>query len=482
MKLTNVEKKEKSTVELSITVEKEEFAVALDKAYKQNVGSITVPGFRKGKAPRKMIEKLYGAEVFYGDAMEIAFPDAYEKAVAEAGIEPVGQPNLTDFVTEDGEFRFKAVVPVKPELSLKAYKGLSAEKRTFEVTDADVEAELERLAERNSRIEDVERPVENGDTIDFDFDGYVDGVAFDGGKAEHYSLKIGSGSFIPGFEEQLVGKSAGEEVDVNVTFPEEYHEPSLQGKPAVFKCKIHKVQVNRVPLLDDEFAKDVSEFDTLDELKADVKAKLVEMNENQVKNEYTEKLMDELAANLEGEIPQAMYESQLDRLVEDMDYRMQMQGINLDSYLKMNQMELSAFRAMFQPQAERQVNVRLALETVAKLEGIEVTDEDVEKEFASLASQNNMDVERVKALIPAQALKEDLAVQKASDFVVSNAKAKKPAAKKAAAKKTTKKVEAEGEEKAEKKPAAKKTTKKAAEGEEKKPAAKKTTKKAEKAE
>ena len=482
MKLTNVEKKEKSTVELSITVEKEEFAAALDKAYKQNVGSITVPGFRKGKAPRKMIEKLYGAEVFYGDAMEIAFPEAYEKAVAEAGIEPVGQPNLTDFVTEDGEFRFKAVVPVKPELSLKAYKGLTAEKRTFEVTDADVEAELERLAERNSRIEDVERPVENGDTIVFDFDGYVDGVAFDGGKAENYTLKVGSGSFIPGFEEQLVGKTAGEQIDVNVTFPQEYHETSLQGKLAVFKCLIHKVQISRVPLLDDEFAKDVSEFDTLDELKADVKAKLVEMNENQVKNEYSEKLMDELAANLEGEIPQAMYESQLDRLVEDMDYRMQMQGISLDAYLKMNQMELSAFRAMFQPQAERQVNVRLALETVAKLEGIEISDEDVENEYQSLASQNNMDVERVKALIPAQALKEDLAVQKASAFVVDNAKAKKPAAKKTAAKKTTKKAEAEveGEEKAEKKPA-KKTTKKA-EGEEKKPAAKKTTKKAEQAE
>ncbi|NCB04904.1 MAG: trigger factor [Clostridia bacterium] len=279
MKLVNTEKKEHSTVELSIAVSPETFEKSVERAYKKKVGTINLPGFRKGKAPRKMIESMYGKEVFFEEAMNICYPEAFSFAVKEAGLEPVGYPNLTDFNIDDaGEFTFKAVVAVKPEAELAAYKGLKAEKDAPVITDEDVDREVARMAERNARLVEVERPLANGDVAEFDFDGYVDGVAFDGGKAEHYSLKIGSGMFIPGFEEQMVGKTIGEAFDVNVTFPEEYQEQSLAGKPAVFKCKLHGIKESQQPVLDDEFAKDVSEFDTLDALKADLKAKLTENN------------------------------------------------------------------------------------------------------------------------------------------------------------------------------------------------------------
>ncbi len=474
MKLTGVEKQEKSMVMLSVTVDKETFDKACDKAYHQSVKRINVPGFRKGKAPRKMIEKMYGPEIFYEDAMNACYPDAYEAAVAEAGIEPVGYPHFSDFDVQDGEFVFKAQVAVYPEVTLKDYKGVEAEKAEVSVSDEEVDTEVEHLADRNARIVTVDRPAQNGDTIQFDFDGYVDGKAFDGGKAENYSLKLGSGMFIPGFEEQLVDKKAGDECDVEVTFPEDYHAKELAGKPAVFKCKVHEVKESQKPELDDEFAKDVSEFDTLAELKADIKAKILESKQHQADAAFEENLLTKIIEGLEGEIPEDMFERQLDRIVEDFSYRMQMQGIGLEAYLKMNNMEPSAFRSMFREQAERQVRVRLALDTVAKLENLEVSAEELDAEYNRLAEQYKMEASRVRELIAEKDLKADLLTQKALELVKNSAKAVAPKAAEEAA------ADAGAEKKAEKKPA-KRASKKAESGEEEKPA-KKTTKKSPKTE
>ncbi|MEA4921310.1 MAG: trigger factor [Clostridiaceae bacterium] len=445
MKLTNVEKKENNQVELTITVEKDEFEAAMQKAYKKNVGSINIQGFRKGKAPRKMIEKLYGTEIFYEDAINFSYPEAYQKAINEAELEPVDrQPALTDFDVKDGEFTFKAVVTVKPEMTLTEYKGLEAEKPAALVTDEEVDAEIQKMADRNARQVPVERMAQSGDVVKFDFEGFVDDKPFDGGKAENYELTLGSGMFIPGFEEQLEGHGAGEELQVNVTFPEDYHEENLKGKPALFKCKIHEIQEIQKPVLDDEFAKDISEFDTLDEYKQDLKSKMIESAEVRADRAYEEAIMDKLAENLEGNIPEVMFESQLDQIVSDFGYRMSSQGIDFDTYLKMNGMEMDSFRKLFRAQAERQVKVRLALETVARLEGFSVSDEDTEKEFSALAEQYNMPLEQVKTLLAPVAVKADLAVQKAVEFVKENAKvavAKKT--KKTASKKASKKVSAD---------------------------------------
>ena len=444
MKLTNVEKKEGNKVELSIVVEMEEFEKAVQESYKKNVKNINIQGFRKGKAPRKMIEKLYGVEVFYEDAMEYSYPRAYEEAVREAGVEPIANPSITDLDIKDGEFTFKAVVEVKPELGLKEYKGLEVEKPTAEVTDEEVDAEIDKVAARNARQVPVEREAKLGDVVIFDFEGFVDGEAFEGGKAEEYSLELGSGMFIPGFEDQIVGHKAEEDFDVNVTFPENYQAENLKGKPAVFKCRIHEVKEVQKPELDDEFAKDVSDFDTFEEYKKDLKAKMLESAQAKAESTYEEALMDKLVENLEGDIPEIMYENQLDQIVSDFGYRMASQGIDFDTYLKMNGMETSSFRNLFRSQAERQVKVRLALEAVARLENLAPTEEDTEKEFASLAEQYNLPVEKVRELLAPVAIKSDLAVQKAVEFVKANAKA--PAAKKtrkSPAKKTTKKEAAE---------------------------------------
>ncbi|MGM9639422.1 MAG: trigger factor [Butyricicoccaceae bacterium] len=438
MKLTNVEKKENNLVELSVTVEKDEFEAGLQYAYKQIAPRINVQGFRKGKAPRKMIEKLYGVEIFYEDAMNYCYPMAYEAAVREAGIQPIDKPMVDpeSLAFEDGEMRFKVTVMVKPELGLKAYKGLEAEKAAAEVTDAEVEAELTKQAQRNARQVSVERAAQAGDSVKFDFEGFVDGVAFEGGKAEGYELQLGSGMFIPGFEEQVAGHEIGEEFEVNVTFPEKYQEPSLAGKPAVFKCKIHEVHEIQLPELDDEFAKDVSEFDTLDEYRADLKAKMQSMAEQSAEKAYEEALMNKLTENLEGEVPEVMVEAELDQIVNEFGYNMQMQGIDFKSYLQMNDMEESSFRNLFRMQAEQRIKVRLALEAVARLEGLEVTDEDLEAEFAEMAKNYNMPLEKVKELLMPVAVKSDLLVQKASEFVKANAKAVKPKK----ARKTTKKA------------------------------------------
>ena len=421
MKLTNVEKKEKNQVVLSITVEADVFEAACEKSYRKNAHSINIQGFRKGKAPRKIIEKLYGPEIFYDDAMNACIPDAYEAAVEEAGLKVVSQPSITDVDVKDGEFVFTAVVYVKPEVSVKDYKGIEAEKDEAVVTAEEVEAELTRMQDRNARQVSVEREAKKGDIVNLDFEGFVDGVAFEGGKGEKFDLELGSGMFIPGFEEQLESKKAGDECDVDVVFPETYQEKTLAGKPAVFKCRINEVKENQKPALDDEFAKDVSEFDTLADLKADIEKKQQESKTASADNAFQERVMDKVIENLEADIPEAMVETQLDRVAEDFSYRLAMQGMEFESYLKMTGMTKEQFRQVFKPQALRQVKIRLALEKIAELEGLEVTDEDLNAEFAKLAENNKMDVEKVKELLSAEDLKGDMLCQKANDFVIANA-------------------------------------------------------------
>ncbi len=417
MQLKGIEKKEKNQVELTIEVGKEEFEKAMEQAYRKNVGRMSVPGFRKGKAPRKIIEKLYGEGVFFEDAVNMCYPEAYDKAVEESKIQPVDHPQImVDDISPEG-FTFKATVTVKPEVKIEGYKGLTVEKGRVSVTEKDVKEELSRMVDRNARLVTVEREAKDGDTVVFDFEGFVDDKPFEGGKAENYTLGIGSGMFIPGFESQMVGKKVDEPFDVNVTFPEEYQAKELAGKPAVFKCLIHEVKETQKPELDDEFAKDVSEFDTLDELKADLKTKIREQKEKAAENEYDEKLIDAMLEHFEADIPEVMIEAQIDRIVEDFGYRLSMQGVTLDMYLKMNDMSMDAFRKLFREQAEKQVKVRLALEEIAKLENMEVTEEEMEKEYARLAEQNKIDVERVKQLLPAQSLKDDLLIQKAVELI-----------------------------------------------------------------
>ena len=423
MKLTNVEKKEKNQVALSIVVAADVFEAACEKSYRKNVRNINIQGFRQGKAPRKIIEKLYGPEVFYDDAMNECIPDAYEAAVAEAGLKVVSQPSITEVDVKDGEFLFTAVVFVKPEVSVKDYKGIEAEKEEVAVSAEDVEAELARMQTRNARQVSVEREAKKGDVVNLDFEGFVDGVAFEGGKGEKFDLELGSGMFIPGFEEQLEGKNVGDECDVNVTFPEEYNEKSLAGKPAVFKCKINEIKENQKPELDDEFAKDVSEFDTIAELKADIEKKMVESKQSSADTAFQERVMDKVIENMEAEIPDAMVETQLDRVAEDFSYRLAMQGMEFESYLKMTGMDMNQFRSVFAPQALRQVKIRLALEKIAELEGMDITEEDLNAEFDKLADNNKMDIAKVKELLAAEDLKADMLCQKANDFVIANAKA-----------------------------------------------------------
>lgn len=440
MQLKGIEKKETNQVELTISVDKEEFDKAMNQAYRKNVGKMNVPGFRKGKAPRKIIEKMYGEGVFFEDAVNACYPAAYDAAVAEAKIEPVDHPEVTvDELSPEG-FTFKALVTVKPEVKISDYKGLIVEKSRVSVTEKDVKEELNRMADRNARLETVDRPVKDGDTVTLDFEGFVDGVAFEGGKGENYTLGIGSGMFIPGFEEQIVGKKAEEPFDVNVTFPEQYQAAELAGKPAVFKCLVHEVKETQKPALDDEFAKDVSEFDTLDELKADLKVKIKENKERAAEDEYDEKLIDAMLEHFEAEIPEVMFEAQIDRIVEDFGYKLSMQGMGLDTYLQMNDMPMESFRKLFREQAEKQVKVRLALEAIAAQENLEVSEEELDKEFASLAEQNNLPADRVKQLLPAESLRGDLLTQKAVELIKSAAK--KPA-KKAAKKAGEKEANAE---------------------------------------
>lgn len=430
MELKNTEKQEHSVVALTIEITKAEFEAAKDKAFKKNGKKITVPGFRKGKAPRKMIEKLYGEGVFFEEAFNIVYPDAMEMAVEKSGIKPVGRADVDlGDPAEEGGLTIIAKVPVEPEVTLGEYKGIEVEKETVKVLAADVKAELTRLAQRNARTETVERKAKKNDTVDLDFEGFVDGTPFEGGKAEHHSLTLGSGSFIPGFEDQLIGCKAGEEKDVVVTFPEEYHAKELAGKEAVFKCKVHKVEETILPDFDDEFAKDVSDTcETLDELKKEISDRLKAQRQETADHDFEEKLIDGVIAVMTAEIPDAMIEGQLDSLVQDFGYRVQMQGMGLEQYLQMTGMDVSAFRNMLRGQAERQVKSRLALQKVAELEEITVSDKELEDEYAKLAEQYGMEVDKVKSFVSVNALREDLQISNALEFLKKNAKVKKKAA------------------------------------------------------
>lgn len=422
MNLVKSEKLEKSMHELQFSVDAETFKAAIDKAFKREGKKYNVPGFRKGHAPRAVIEKMYGADIFHYDAINDLFPDAYEAAVKESAIDPVGRPEA-DVVSESLEegVVLKVTVPVKPEIKLGEYTGLKATKNVHTVEDAEVEAELARMQDRNARIVTREGKAENGDTADLDFEGFVDGVPFEGGKAEHYSLELGSGSFIPGFEEQVVGHEAGEEFDVTVTFPEEYQAAELAGKEAVFKIKLHEVKTKELPALDDEFAKDVSEYDTLDELKASIRKGMEEQNDKQASLEVENELVDQVIATIEGDIPEAMYETRLDELVRDFEYRLSQQGLKLEMYLQYMGQTMETFRASFKEQAEKQVKIRLALEAVAAQEKIEASQEDFEAEMQRIADAYKMEVEKVKALVSEAEVKKDLAVNKAIDFIKEKA-------------------------------------------------------------
>ena len=434
MELKNTEKQEHSVVALTIEITKAEFEAAKDKAFKKTGKNITVPGFRKGKAPRKMIEKLYGEGVFFEEAFNIIYPDAMEMAVEKSGIKPVGRADVDlGDPAEEGGLTIIAKVPVEPEVELGEYKGIEAEKETVKVLQADVKAELNRMAQRFARTETVERKAKKNDTVDIDFEGFVDGVAFEGGKAEHHELTLGSGAFIPGFEDQLIGCKAGDEKDVVVTFPEEYHAKELAGKEATFKCKVHKVEETILPEIDDEFAKDVSDTcETLDNLKKEITERLKAERQEAADNAFEEKVLDAVIDGMKADIPAAMIDAQVDTIVQDFGYRLQMQGMGLEQYLKMTGTEMGAFRAMFKDQAERQVKTRLALQKVVELEGITVSDKELEEEYAKMAEQYKMEVEKVKAIVSKEALEGDLKISNALEFIKKNAKVKKAAKKKAA--------------------------------------------------
>ena len=455
MSLTSVNKLENNTVELQIQVSEEQFQDALVKAYKKKVKSIALPGFRKGKAPKAMIEKMYGKEFFYDDAINMVYPAAYEAAVEEAKIEPVDRANVSDLQVEDGKgFSFKATVTVKPEVTVKNYKGIKAEKTVETVMAADVNAELDRMRERNSRLTNVERAAKNGDTALIDFEGFKDGVAFEGGKGENFPLVLGSGQFIPGFEEQVVGHKEGDEFEVNVTFPEDYHAKDLAGKDAVFKgqavifkVKVNAVQEKELPALDDEFVKDVSEFDTLADLKKDVKEKLQQEADKKAQVDMENSLISTVIENMEGEIPQCMYENKINEMVNDFSYRLQSQGMNLDLYLHYTGSDMKTFRATFQESAERQVKIRLALEKIAEVEQLTASEEDIQAEYEKIAQNYGIDVEKVKGILPAAEIAKDVTVNKAIDLVKESAEVTEKKVKKTAAK-SKKKAEGEAAEEA----------------------------------
>ena len=472
MTVKSCEKLEKSRVALTIETSAEEFEAAVNKAYLKMRGKINVPGFRVGKAPRKIIEKMYGAEVFYEEAVNIILPDAYEDAVKEQGLETVGYPQVElESCTKDGVV-FKCTVAVYPEVKLGQYKGMEAPKAEVKVAAADVNARLKEMADRNSRLVSVERAVKKGDTADIDFEGFDNGVAFDGGKGENFDLEIGSGSFVPGFEEQLIGMKAGEEKDIDITFPENYT-PELAGKPVVFHVKVNEVKVKEVPAIDDEFAKDVSEFDTLKDLKADIKKKMTAERTEAAQRAFEDVLMAKVAEGVEADIPQEMVELQAERMMEQFKQQLASQGIPFDQYLQMTGTTEADFRKQADGPAAEQVKMDLAVEAIIKAEGLEASDEDVENEMKSVAEKYGMDLDTVKKYLRPEDVKEQVIREKVVKLVADNAVAVAPAeekveleekgeivekkpAKKAAAKKT------EGE-KAEKKPAAKKTAKKDAE-------------------
>ena len=422
MNLISCEKLEKSMVELQFSIDAETFKAAVNNAFKREGKKYAIPGFRKGKAPRHMIEKMYGSDIFHYDAVNDLFPEAYEAAVKEAKIDVVGRPDpeVVSMSEADGVV-LKVKVAVKPEVELGEYAGLTVTKEAKNVNEADVDAEVKRMQDRNGRLLTREGAAENGDTVDIDFEGFVDGKAFEGGKAEHYSLVLGSGSFIPGFEDQVVGHSAGEEFDVNVKFPEEYGAAELAGKDATFKIKLHEIKYKELPALDDDFAKDVSEYDTLDELKDSIRNNIKTNLDKQAEQKVENDLMDQVITNMKADIPDAMVDSRIDELVQDFEYRISQQGLKLADYLKYMGMNIEQFRAQFKEQADKQVKMRLAMEAIVAKEGITASDEEFEEEVKRIADAYKMEADKVKSIVDAAAVKADLAINKAIDFVKEKA-------------------------------------------------------------
>jgi len=417
MNLKNSEKKEKSIVELTIEVAGEEFKKAVSDAYFKQKKNITIPGFRKGKAPRNMIEKMYGESFFWEEAVNVSYPAAYDAAVKEAGLEPVGSASMEVSEINAEGYTFIAKVPVMPEVTLEDYKGIEAVKIPVNVDASEVESTIENMRRRNARIETVERAAALGDTAVIDFEGFTDGVAFPGGKGEQFSLELGSGSFIPGFEDQIVGHAAGEEIDVNVTFPTEYHAEELAGKPAVFKVKIHEVKESILPELDDEFAKDVSEFDTLEEFRADLLKQMTETRQADSDGMFQNAVLDKLADKVIADIPDAMIDAEAQNMLENLAYRMQQQGMSFEMYTQITGMTAEQLMVEQRPQAEKRVRIQLALDKIAELENIEVTEEELEAEYKKVAEQYNIDVETVKISMGEKYMREDILRSKANDIV-----------------------------------------------------------------
>ena len=439
MKLNKVEKTEKSMYELEIAVEKEVFDEACTKVYRKQVKNINVPGFRKGKAPKAIIEKMYGKGVFYEEAINDLLPTVYADAVKEADIKDIiAQPEFDIVSIDDNGLVLSAKIYVKPEVEIKDYAGIAVEKNVEPVSDEELDREINQVRERNSReIEVTDRAAEMGDTAVIDYEGFADGVAFEGGKGENFSLKLGSGQFIPGFEEKVVGHNVGEEFDIDVTFPEEYHAKELAGKPVVFKIKLNALNKVELPELDDDFAKDVSEFDTFAEYKADLKAKIEKRHESKADAEVEDKLVEALIEKLVADIPEVMFVNETENQLRDYDNNLRMSGLDLNTSLKYTGGTLDKLREEFRPRAEKQVKARLALEKIAALENLEATEEDIEAEYTRIAEAYNISADEVKKAIDATAIAEDMKVKKAMDFVKEKAVIGAAAPKKAPAKKTT---------------------------------------------
>lgn len=421
-----VEKLEKSMAKLTIEVDSDQFNAAMEQAYQKSKSKIALPGFRKGKAPKAMIEKMYGAGIFYEDAANILIPDAYEAAAKESELDIVSQPEIDVVQIEKGQnFIFTATVAVKPEVTLGKYKGIEVEKKTAEVTEEEVTAEIDRTRETNSRMITIDdRAAQDGDTVVIDFDGYVDGEQFEGGYAEDHSLVLGSHSFIDGFEEQLVGKNIGDEVDVNVTFPENYHAEELQGKPAVFKVKVKEIKVKELPELDDEFAQDVSDFDTLEEYKADVEKKLLENKEAALDREKEEEIIRQIIEDADMEIPEQMIDTQSRQMMQEFAQRIQSQGLSVEQYMQFSGTTPQMMQEEIRPQALLRIQSRLVLEAVVAAENIETTEEEIAEELEKMASMYQMEIDKLKDLMGEEEQKQvalDLAVQKAVTLVVDAA-------------------------------------------------------------
>ena len=445
MNVKSCNKQENSTVELVIEVGREEFQAAIEKVYKKQRANIMIPGFRKGKATRKMIENMYGASVFYEDAINELYPEAYAQAVEQEKLDVVGYPKVEMEKIDENGFEFKAVVTIKPEAKLGKYKGLSAPKTVAKVTAADIEAEMKPYVDRATRLVSVERAAKKGDTAVIDFEGFLNGVPFEGGKGEGHELELGSGTFVPGFEDGVIGMKLGEEKDITLTFPEDYH-ADLAGKEVVFHVTLHEVKEHQKPKVDDEFAKDVSEFDTLKEFKEDLSKKLTARREEAAQREFESALLEQVVNGMEVEIPDAMVDFRVDEIVEDYARRLSAQGIPFEQYMQMTGMTLDTLKADARPGALRQVQVDLALDAVIAAENIEVNEDDIKAEFASLAEQYNMELEKVMSVVPMESIKHDLLVKKATEVIYSSAKVSKAAAKKTAkAEETTEETEAPAE-------------------------------------